>query len=132
VLETAPAQNPAYTGRPHFHFPAHSVIAKMCGLCKMYGMERLVLEITPQQRRQIKTLAAFNGMTMKDYILGKTLPASKTPRSVKRHAQATEDDTKHLLSSPRMAARLTKAMKGTSAKRVSFDNLKEVKHALGI
>ena len=99
----------------------------------MYEMERLVLEVTPQQRRQIKTLAAFSGKSMKDYILEKTLPPVKTADLTKRRSQtAKQDETERLLASPRMAARLLRAMKGSRTKRVSFDSLKEVKHALGI
>ena len=96
-------------------------------------MERLVLEVTPHQRRQIKSLAAFSGMTMKDYILGKALPPAKAGALIKGRTQNVKhDETERLMSSPSMASRLARAMKGSRAKRVSFDSIKEVKHALGI
>jgi hypothetical protein len=38
-----------------------------------YSMTRLTIEIEPEQHRQIKTLATFSGMTIKEFILSKTL-----------------------------------------------------------
>ena len=40
-------------------------------------MSRLSIEIDPEQHRQIKTLATFAGLSIKDYILQKTPPAKR-------------------------------------------------------
>ncbi len=37
-------------------------------------MSRLSLELTPEQHRQLKAIAALNGQTLKDYIIERTLP----------------------------------------------------------
>jgi hypothetical protein len=39
-------------------------------------MSRLTIEIEPEQHRQIKTLATFAGLTIKVFILSKTLALS--------------------------------------------------------
>ena len=54
-------------------------------------MSKLTIEIEPEQHRQIKTLITFAGMTIKEFILSKTL----TPSSVA--PQQTEDTTARLL-----------------------------------
>jgi len=36
-------------------------------------MSRLSIEIEPEQHRQIKTLATFEGLSIKEFILRKTL-----------------------------------------------------------
>ncbi len=85
-------------------------------------MSRLTIEIEPAQHRQIKTLATFSGMTIKDYILSKALP--------KRSAEASE--TERLLSSAENAKRLREAISTPESQHVSFENIDELKHALGI
>ena len=85
-------------------------------------MSRLSIEIDPDQHRQIKTLATFAGMSLKDYILEKTLPTKG----------AGSDTTTQLLSSPKNAARLRKAINTPSSKHVAFEFLADLKDALGI
>ncbi|MGA0854659.1 MAG: hypothetical protein ACO3RK_07580, partial [Luteolibacter sp.] len=65
-------------------------------------MNRLTIEIDPEQHRQIKTLATFSGMTIKDFILSKTLGPKKLTTPT--------DSTARLMGSAKNAARLRKAM----------------------
>jgi hypothetical protein len=90
--------------------------------CILITMSRLSIEIDPESHRQIKTLATFAGMTIKDYILAKTLPGK---------AQA-EEATEQLLKSPKNAARLRDAIASPQSDHVAFDSLEELEDALGI
>ena len=83
---------------------------------------RLSIEIDPESHRQIKTLATFAGMSIKDYILSKTLA---------RKALGT-DATEQLLGNAKNAARLRKAIATPRSEHVGFETLEELKHALGI
>lgn len=85
-------------------------------------MSRLSIEIDPESHRQIKTLATFAGMTIKDYILAKTLPGKSSDG----------DATEKLLSSPKNAARLREAIAAPNSDHVGFKSLDELKDALGI
>jgi len=85
-------------------------------------MSRLSIEIEQEQHRQIKTLATFAGMSIKDFILDKTLSSKVQARD------ATED----LLASPRNARRLREALSTPQAKHVTFESLKDLENALGI
>jgi uncharacterized protein (DUF1778 family) len=38
-------------------------------------MSRLSIEVTPEQHQRLKAMAALSGQTIKDYILGRALPA---------------------------------------------------------
>jgi len=83
-------------------------------------MSRLSIEIEPEQHRQIKTLATFEGMTIKEFILMKTLPQRK------------EDATSALLKSPRNAQRLKAAISEPSSSHQVFETLEDLEDALGI
>lgn len=85
-------------------------------------MSRLSIEIDPEQHRQIKTLATFAGLSLKDYILAKTLAP----------AAAATDTTDRLLSSPENALRLREAISAPSSEHLSFQSLKDLERALGI
>ena len=85
-------------------------------------MSRLIIEIDSEQHRQIKTLATFEGMSIKDFILSKTL-AEKAPG---------KDATDELLSSPENARRLSKALATPKDQYLRFENLEDLKDALGI
>lgn len=74
-------------------------------------MSRLSIEIDPIQHRQIKTLATFAGLSMKDYILSRALP--------------TKDAVKD-------GVRLQETIATPSSEHVVFESLEELKHALGI
>lgn len=86
------------------------------------GMSRLTIEIDPEQHRKIKTLATFSGMTLKEFILDKTL-APQSP---------SEDTTEKLLASPKNAARLRKAIASPKSSHRVFESMEELKNALGV
>ena len=81
-------------------------------------MSRLSIEIEPEQHRQIKTLATFAGMSIKEFILTKTL--------------APKDTTEVLLSDPQNAQRLREAIAEKSSDGLSFETIDDLKNALGI
>lgn len=87
------------------------------------GMNRLTIEIAPDQHRQIKTLATFAGMTIKDFILAKTLGPQ---------AEAAQDTTDRLLGSPANAARLREAIATPAPPHLIFHSTEELRDALGI
>lgn len=85
-------------------------------------MSRLSIEIDSDQHRQIKTLATFAGLSIKDYIIQKTLP-SKIEEV---------DTTEHLLSSPANAKRLRDALETPRSDYRVFETMKDLEDALGI
>jgi hypothetical protein len=89
-------------------------------------MNRLTIEIEPEQHRQIKTLATFAGMTIKDFILSKTL----TPSNLK--SQQSADTTAQLLGSPKNAKWLREAIKSKTPEHLTFETTEDLKRALGI
>ena len=38
-------------------------------------MSRLSIEVTPEQHQRLKAIAALSGMSIKDYVLARVLPA---------------------------------------------------------
>lgn len=84
-------------------------------------MSRLTIEIDPDQHRRIKTLATYAGMTIKDFILAKTLPPADGP-----------DATSQLLGSPANADRLRQAIATPASEHLTFESVEDVRHALGI
>lgn len=80
------------------------------------------IEIDPDQHHQIKTLDTFAGMSLKDYILARTLPAKS----------AETDTTEKLLSSPNNATRLLASVDAPASEHVVFESLTDLKNALGI
>ena len=83
-------------------------------------MSRLTIEIDPDQHRRIKTLATYAGMTIKDFILAKTLPPVEG------------DATSQLLGSPVNAERLKQAIATPPSQHLTFESVEDVRHALGI
>lgn len=96
----------------------------MVKVVNFWGVNRLTIEIDPEQHRQIKTLATFSGMTIKDFILSKTLGTGKRRDSA--------DSTEHLMGSAKNAARLRKAIASPKSEHRVFESVKELKNALGI
>ena len=86
-------------------------------------MSRLSIEIEPEQHRKIKTLATFEGLSIKEFILRKTLQIRPSEES-----EATED----LLSSPKNAKRLKDALNTPVSEHVIFESLEDLEDALGI
>ena len=85
-------------------------------------MSRLSIEIDPEQHRQIKMLATFAGMSIKDYILTRTIPQSS----------GVEDTTEKLLGNPENAKRLREALATPDKQHLVFNDIDGVKDALGI
>jgi hypothetical protein len=86
-------------------------------------MNRLTIEIEPEQHRQIKTLATFSGMTIKEYILSKTLGPQQS---------GVGEATDSLMKSGKNAARLCKAIATSDSEHRVFESVEDLKHALGI
>ncbi len=86
-------------------------------------MSRLTIEIDPEQHRQIKTLATFAGLTIKEFILARTLAPQPT---------TLPDSTDRLLGSPENAARLREAIASPTPPELVFETVDDVRHALGI
>lgn len=86
-------------------------------------MSRLSIEIEPEQHRQIKTLATFEGLSIKEYILRKTLCSDD---------RVQEDATEFLLSSPKNAQRLRDSIDTPKSEHVVFQSLDDLKDALGV
>lgn len=85
-------------------------------------MSRLSIEIDPDQHRKIKTLATFEGMTIKEFILSRTLGQG---------IQKT-DSTEQLLSSSKNKERLLAAISTPRTENLVFDSMEDLKDALGI
>ena len=85
-------------------------------------MSRLTIEIDAEQHRQIKTLATFEGMSMKAYILSKLLPSK----------QQEQDTTDEILSNPANKADIIEALETPSKDYISFESIEELKDALKI
>lgn len=91
-------------------------------LVKFDVMSRLTIEIDPEQHRQIKTLASFSGMTLKEFILAKTLPPKASP----------VDTTEKLMSDPKNASRLRQALASPDSENQVFESMEDLENALGI
>lgn len=86
-------------------------------------MSRLSIEIDAEQHRKIKTLATFEGLTIKEFILRQTLRISPSVES---------DATAHLLSSSKNAKRLKEALDTPASEHVVFESLEDLENALGV
>lgn len=86
-------------------------------------MNRLTIEIEPEQHRQIKTLATFSGMTIKEFILSKTI-GSQRVKAV--------DVTDRLMGATKNAARLRGAIATPDSEHRVFETVEDLRDALGI
>lgn len=73
---------------------------------------RLSIEISPEQKQQIKALAALNGMSVKDYVL---------KQAIGRQAQMSEEEAWLKLRGELMPA--VEAAEAGSISRLSFDDI---------
>ena len=102
------------------------MVDKIWDIGNFWGMNRLTIEIEPEQHRQIKTLATFAGMTIKEFILSKTLTPSSAP------TRPAEDTTAVLLGSRKNAKRLREAIASKTPRHLVFETTEDLKRALGI
>jgi ABC-type dipeptide/oligopeptide/nickel transport system permease subunit len=72
------------------------------------------------------TLATFAGMTIKEFILSKTLTPSDS------ESPQSENTTARLMGSPRNAQRLREAISSKTPKHLIFETTEDLKRALGI
>jgi uncharacterized protein (DUF1778 family) len=86
-------------------------------------MSRLSIEIEPEQHRQIKTLATYEGMTIKEFILKQTLRSRPWEEM---------DTTEKLLSHPKNRKRLLEAINAPDDENIVFETMDELRDALGI
>lgn len=86
-------------------------------------MSRLTIEIGQEQHRQIKTLATFSGMTIKEFILSKTIGSQRSKAG---------DVTDRLMGSTKNAVRLRDAIATTDSEHRVFESVEDLKDALGI
>jgi hypothetical protein len=93
-------------------------------------IKRLTLDMTADEHRQIKTLASFYGVTMKDFLLSKAIDGAGVKRPIK--VAGVTDETVYLLRSARNKKRLLKSLKVSSGGRKKFGSINELKNALGI
>ena len=84
-------------------------------------MSRLTIEIEPEQHRQIKTLAAFSGVTIKEFMLSKTIGPQRA---------ALGDATDRLMRSKKIAARLREAIATPDPEHRVFESMEDLKDAL--
>lgn len=95
--------------------------------CMNTAVKRLTLDMTPDEHRRLKTLAAFHGVTMRDFLLSNLFSDEKPARkSVKA------GETAYLLRSARNRKRLLESLARGGARRKAFRSVKELKHALGV
>lgn len=97
---------------------------KVGDIVNFMGMTRLTIEIEPEQHRQIKTLATFEGMSIKEFILSRTLSAPQPMEET--------DPTEKLLSHPKNRERLLSAIKTPREEHIAFETMEDLRDALGI
>lgn len=68
-------------------------------------------------------MATFSGMTLKDFILTKTLGTKR---------DAATDTTDQLMGSPQNAARLREAIEAPASEHRVFESVEDLRDALGI
>jgi hypothetical protein len=107
--------------------PKPKQVDKVNGFVNFMGMNRLTIEIEPEQHRQIKTLATFAGMTIKEFVLAKTLDVP-----AKKRQPLEADTTDKLLGSVTNAKRLRKAISSQTPEHLVFESVEDLKNALGI
>lgn len=81
-------------------------------------MKRLTIEISDIEHQQIKMLAAYYGQSLKDFILSRVSGA--------------EDETAYLSKSNANNKILASAKNSDPSNRLKFNDINELKNALGI
>ncbi|MEP2775043.1 MAG: hypothetical protein ABJQ29_13375 [Luteolibacter sp.] len=95
-------------------------------------VSRLSIEIDNQQHREIKMLAASEGLSIKDLILLRTIGSAAPAQNALSPVHAPEDETEFLFSSTVNFKRLRGAVTSPDWQNVRFKTLEGLAHELGI
>lgn len=86
---------------------------------------RISIEVSPEQHRHIKTMAAYNGTTIKDLLIS----------SIMKNAKPTMDETEYLLATKANREHLEEGMKwledretGEANDAITFKGFEEFKN----
>lgn len=95
-------------------------------------MSRLSIEIDNQQHREIKILAASEGLSIKDLILLRTIGSVSSAQNALSPVHTPEDETEFLFSSTINFKRLRGAATSPDWQNVRFNTLEALANELGI
>lgn len=95
-------------------------------------VSRLSIEIDNQQHREIKMLAASEGLSIKDLILLRTIGVSLPAKGGAPRGNVVEDETEFLFSSTVNYKRLRGAVASPDWQNVRFKTLDELANELRI
>ena len=95
-------------------------------------VSRLSIEVDSQQHREIKVLAATEGLTIKELILSRTIGSAKPEKQTLVPVHVAEDETEFLFSSTVNYKRLRGAATSPDWQNVRFKTLEELANELGI
>ena len=68
-------------------------------------MSRLSIELTPEEHKKIKTLAAIRGTSMRDYVLARLLPPSSEEEMALRELETLLDERMESVTSQGVSQR---------------------------
>lgn len=68
-------------------------------------MSRLSIELTPEEHKKIKTLAAIRGTSMRDYVLARLLPPSSEEEMALRELETLLDERMESVTSEGVSQR---------------------------
>lgn len=83
-------------------------------------MSRLTIEITGEEHKEIKAMAALQGKTLKEFVMGKIFPAQKDSDEAEAWGEL-----KSLLTS-RIEAAESGAVSEKTMRQIAEDTLKEI------
>ncbi len=104
----------------------------MFNLINFEHVSRLSIEIEPDQHRQIKMLAASEGVSIKDLILGRTIGAPKKVTPAITELKMDVDEAEYLFSSAVNFKRLRGAVRSPEDENTVFESTEELRNVLGI
>ena len=68
-------------------------------------MSRLSIELTPEEHKKIKTLAAIRGTSMRDYVLARLLPPSSEEEMALRELETLLEERMESVTSQGVSQR---------------------------
>ncbi|MCR4334286.1 MAG: antitoxin [Patescibacteria group bacterium] len=83
--------------------------------------KRLTIDLTKEEHLKLKLLASFEGVTMKSYLLSRSLHNQKSKK----------DETEYLLKSKKNRERIIKGL-SSKVSGMAFASIKDLKYALGV